>query len=637
MNLRPKAFLLITVTSLLLSAALYYVAQNAIRQHTRRAENVIAHENVARVRQGLAQQLASLVQSNSAYARWDDAYQYVQDGNRGFYKGNLTESSMETIQANAVVYGRLNGELVFASGFDLAKYRKTPLPQGLRKHLQYNTPIVQNAAQGKGCKGLMSLPGGTLLISSLPVTQSDGSGPIRGFLFVGRWWDGSLKSELQRTTKLQFTVRSRDAKNAPADWQAAKASLNSPDNTKVVPLSSSNLAGFTRLDDYKGQPIALLRVDSPRPIYEQSEKNLKQLLMTIIALGLVSSVVTVFSIDYFILKRVSLLSNELDAIRGTANPTASVSVQGRDELSHLARDTNATLETLNQAHERLEERVAARTEELKTANMALHAEVVERQMLMGTLHELVTQLESARDEALRANQAKSEFLSRMSHELRTPLNAILGFSQLLESSALDEEQRESVDHVLGAGQNLLRLINEVLDFSLLDSSDFNLKSEPVELREVIAEVATQLAPLADKYKIALHYPAAETDTDAVWVNADIQRLQQILLSLISNAIKYNRPSGTVEIDYQIQWHQVRLRVCDTGPGLTAEQEERLFYPFDRLGAEHTAVSGTGVGLALAQRLAQAMNGELGYEPAPSGGSLFWIDLPSADAPATNNG
>ena len=607
-----------------------------MRQHTRHAEDIIARENVARVHQGLAQQIAPLVQSNSAFARWSDAYQYIQDGNRDFYGGNLTESSMETIQANAVVYGRLNGNLVFVSGFDLAKKRKTPLPEGLRKHLQHNSPIVQNAAQGKGYKGLMSLPGGTLLISSLPVTYSDGSGSIQGFMLVGRWWDDGLKSDLQRITKLQFTVRPWQADNLPSEWQTAKASLNSPDDTKVVPLSSSNLAGFTRLDDYTGQPIALLRVDSPRPIYQQSEKNLKQLLMTIIALGLIFSAIMVFKIDYFILKRVSLLSNELDTIRATANPTARVTVQGRDELSHLARDTNATLEALQQAHERLEERVAARTEELKTANMALHAEVVERQMLMGTLRELVTQLESARDDALRANQAKSQLLSRMSHELRTPLNAILGFSQLLASGPLLEEQEESIDHIVVAGQHLLRLINEVLDFSLLDSSSFILTLEPVDISSVIAQVANQLAPLADKHNIPLHYPSEEATTDTVWVNADIQRLQQILLSLVSNAIKYNRPGGTVEIDYQVQFHQVRIRVRDTGPGLTAEQQERLFTPFERLGAEHTAVGGTGIGLALAQRLAQAMNGKLGYEPQPGGGCSFWIDLPTADMPAANN-
>jgi signal transduction histidine kinase len=631
-TLRPKAILLITTTFLLLSLALYYVTQRAVRLHTQQAEDILALENVAPVQQGLAQQLAPVVLINTDYSRWTDAYRFIEDGNRDFYENNLVESTLETIRANVIIYGRLSGKLVFATGYDLKSNRKIALPTGLNPYLQIGGPILQSASEGKALQGLMELPEGTLLISAHPVTRSNGSGPVRGFMLLGRWWDDDLRKELEQTTQFHFSVRPWSAGDLPLDWREAKVALNKPDAVKAIPVSEANLAGFTRLQDFMGRPFLLLRVDTPRNLYEQSEENLQNLLITLIVLGLAFSTITAVTIDRFILRRVSLLSGELDTISANADAGARVTVQGQDELSKLASHVNSTLEALNFAREELEERVVRRTEELKTSNTALHAEVVERQMMMGTLRELVGQLEQARDESHRASEAKNEFLSRMSHELRTPLNAILGFAQLLESGTLDEEQEECVERISTAGRHLLTLINEVLDFSLLETGDFTLTLEPVAVTELLSHVANLLRPLAEKQNVSVVFLNADAENGDFLVTADQQRLQQILLNLVSNAIKYNRPNGTVEISLQRLYHQVRILVRDTGLGLSEEQRERLFTPFDRLDAGNLA-GGTGIGLALSRRLAQAMNGRLGCESQPDEGSLFWLELPAADEPA----
>ena len=238
-------------------------------------------------------------------------------------------------------------------------------------------------------------------------------------------------------------------------------------------------------------------------------------------------------------------------------------------------------------------------------------------------------LRSAKQEADRANQAKSEFLSRMSHELRTPLNAILGFGQLLEMEPLGPEQQESVQHILKAGRHLLELINEVLDISRIEAGRLTISPEPILLSEFLLEVQDLVQPLAAERNVELEGRATE-----VWgryVLADRQRLKQVLLNLLSNAIKFNRDPGTVAVSVgNASGDHLRIKVADTGLGIPPEKMARLFTAFDRLGAEQTGVEGAGLGLALSKRLAELMGGTIGVDSTVGEGSTFWVELPGVE-------
>lgn len=241
-------------------------------------------------------------------------------------------------------------------------------------------------------------------------------------------------------------------------------------------------------------------------------------------------------------------------------------------------------------------------------------------------------LELARAEADRANQAKSEFLSRMSHELRTPLNAILGFAQLLEMDSLSPEQREGVAHILKAGRHLLDLINEVLDIARIEAGRIALSPEPVRVREVLAEAFALVQPLAAEWNGSCTLVPPRCDGDP-FVLADRQRLKQVLLNLFANAVKYNREGGSVTATCKVVPERLRISVVDTGPGIAPEQIPHLFVPFNRLEADGTGVEGTGLGLALSRRLVEAMGGAIGVESTPGEGSTFWIELPLAQGAA----
>jgi signal transduction histidine kinase/ActR/RegA family two-component response regulator len=234
-------------------------------------------------------------------------------------------------------------------------------------------------------------------------------------------------------------------------------------------------------------------------------------------------------------------------------------------------------------------------------------------------------LQQATEDAQRANAAKSDFLSRMSHELRTPLNVVLGFGQILEMrGSLDERDSEAVEQILKAGQHLLELINEVLDLARIESGRMAISPEPVDIAELTADALALIGPLAQGRSVRITTELGGGDRH---VTADRQRLKQVLLNLLSNAIKYNREGGAVAVSCErVPGERLRLAVRDTGPGVPEGLRDRLFEPFERLGAENGRVEGTGLGLALSRQLIELMGGEIGVESREGHGSVFWIEL-----------
>ncbi len=263
--------------------------------------------------------------------------------------------------------------------------------------------------------------------------------------------------------------------------------------------------------------------------------------------------------------------------------------------------------------------------------------------LVGVFEDITERLrlreaERARDSAEAASRAKSEFVSRMSHELRTPLNAMLGFAQLLEldrKPPLAAHQHEWTAQIQQAGWHLLHMINDTLDLSRIESGHIKLEIANVDLGALVSGTVAMMQPGAAKRRIRI---ASALDPAAAAVRGDATRVKQIVTNLLSNAVKYNVDDGQVHVTSWAEGRDhVALAVQDTGLGMSAEQLQALFQPFNRLGREHGGTEGTGIGLVISRRLAELMGGRLEAQSQPGQGSTFVLTLPRAalsEAPHT---
>jgi PAS domain S-box-containing protein len=296
------------------------------------------------------------------------------------------------------------------------------------------------------------------------------------------------------------------------------------------------------------------------------------------------------------------------------------------ELTALSRDGKETVVSFNATT------FNDRDRKLRGV-FAAARDVTERKHFERALQETNAELDAAREAAEKANRAKSEFLSSMSHELRTPLNAVLGFAQLMGSEVPPPEPRQqrSIDQILKGGWYLLRLINEILDLSMIEAGKVTMSQESMSINDVLLDCKGMIEPQATKRGIAMSFPERG---DVFYVHADRTRIKQVMINLLSNAIKYNGVGGSVTVQcVNSGQDRVRISVKDTGAGLAADQLEQLFQPFNRLGQHDSVEEGTGIGLVVTRQLVELMGGHIGVESVVGQGTVFWVEFAASAPPA----
>jgi len=276
-------------------------------------------------------------------------------------------------------------------------------------------------------------------------------------------------------------------------------------------------------------------------------------------------------------------------------------------------------EELRDNNLRLENHVKERTHDLEASLSQLKKENAERVRTEQLLR-------IAKAEADDANKLKSEFLGRMSHELRTPMNAILGFGQILQSENNTSSQQESIDAIMKAGWHLLHLIDDVLDLTVIENKKINIQLEDIMLDELVLESISLMEKQAQKYNIHItNYVLGKNHI----VRGDKLRTKEVIVNLLTNAVKYNKKGGSISINLDAHDNMIKLLITDTGPGLTTEQQKTIFEPFNRLEASCTDIEGTGIGLTISKQLIELMHGNIGIESTNDEGCTFWISLPES--------
>lgn len=238
----------------------------------------------------------------------------------------------------------------------------------------------------------------------------------------------------------------------------------------------------------------------------------------------------------------------------------------------------------------------------------------------------ITHLLEAKLAAEEASRSKSLFLSSMSHELRTPMNAILGFSQIIDMTTKDGATKENIKEIISAANHLLELINEILGFSKIESGEIDLKYDSYSIKHIIEFCISMIKPSADKMSIRINNKLDSLPD--IKINIDEKWFKQVVLNILSNAVKYNKESGSVTIEYSVCDNKMLyLSITDTGKGIPLNQQNNIFYPFNRAGEEGSSIAGSGLGLVISKNLIEKMNGAIGLESSDEEGSCFWIKVP----------
>lgn len=353
MSIRGKVRFLV-VGSLVGVILISLLAYTTLVNNLAKLEENSTYQNVGRVLSAFSDELASLDGVTRDWASWDATYAFVQDSNQQYIKENVVSTTFTSIRLNFMIFADTTGKIVYSQGFDSENETEVPIPRSLELHLSANPYLLRYVNLESSISGLILLPEGPVLVASRPILTSDGNGPIRGAMVMGRYLDDSDVERLAKQTHLSLSVYQISSQVLPADFQAIVSTL-SKQKSLVRVLDKNVISGYTFLKDIYGQPQMVVRVDVPRDIYQQGRGGIDRLVGAILLVSLVGSVAAFTILQRQVLSRVGRLSRGVSHIGTSGDASSRVYMSGKDELSDLADKINGMLAALHDVHEQLNE------------------------------------------------------------------------------------------------------------------------------------------------------------------------------------------------------------------------------------------------------------------------------------------
>ncbi len=609
MKLGKKTLFIITISLLLLTLTLSLLASTQILGSFAAYEGQEIHEDVERAVHVLDDDIKEIGRLVRDWAYWDNVYDYIADPDIAFMQENMSSdigigeggTYFGEIKMSIIIFIDSSGTIVFGRNYNEATQTLEAVPQELAAILTLDHPILQHPDILKGNKGFITYGDTILMVCSRPILTTDGQGPPRGTLIMGRYLNYSRLEGFSRSTNLSLTIARVDDPNMPPDMQEASHTLHAQSNERFTTriINDTTIAGYALLRDMQNNPAFVIRTDSPRTIYAQGQTSVSYLIISFIIGVLIIGGIMMITLQTVVVSRLSRMSKRVRQISINNDLTTRLSERGNDELTMLAEDINKMLTIIAQSQEDLRIRETEACE--------------------------------ARNTAEQANQMKSQFLANMSHELRTPLNAIINFTRIIAAGMrgpVTDEQLDYLNRVRASGEHLLGLINDILDLSKIEAGRMELYLEQCSISELVRSTMSTAIGLTKEKPIEIVQDIALNLSP---VQADRTRLRQILLNLLSNAAKFT-DEGSITVKVWQRDEEICISVADTGVGIPAEKLSIIFEEFQQAeGGTDRSYEGTGLGLAICKRLVTMHGGRIWVESMPGKGSTFTFTLPSATA------
>lgn len=594
MSIRTRTLLIVGLTSLILIAALYAFSHLTLLQGYITLEQETVTRNMERALNALQEEVAFLRRTSHDYAHWDDTYDYIRGLDDSYIETNAFEVVFRNYGLNFILFVNDAGEVLYGQAFDLETGELLPVSENLLTLVTNNDALIHpRDADGNfiqdGLAGIVMLPEGGIILSAAPIFPSIVEGMSSGALIWGRFINDQLVARLSEQTELTLLINvAAPNENDPDFAEVLPTVLQQP--FVIAPRSDAVIDGYTLLRDLNDQPALILEAEVPRAIYQQGRNSLSYFLMSLVLLGVISALTIAVLLEKGVLSRVAYLSRHVSEIQTSGDVTSRLSMSGNDELTNLATNVNAMLESL----------------------------------------QVQEKIKLARDNALEAARLKAEILANVSHDARTPLTVIQMRTELLLQGAygtMNERQQKILNTILISAHQLLGFVNNLLEGSQLEAGRLELRIGEFNPAQLLNSVETSLSPLAAKKNLQLKTEFGDNVPPILL--GDQSRLDQILTNLISNAIKFTSEGSVTAKIYQADQEHWALEVEDTGIGISLEQQEHIFTPFWQVDSSTTraANSGVGLGLAIVQQLTQLMGGQVSVKSNPGSGSVFTVVLP----------
>ena len=551
-----------------------------------------AHDDIQRCIDAVRREQYHVGLLATDWATWDDTYAFIEDGNDAYKASNLTEEAFEGNRIDLILFLDKNHQIMFSQTFNSGDGEDNSL-DGTEQCQAIQQSLGMLIWDKDKVDGVLETSSGIVLISSRPILTSQGDGPCRGRLIMGRFLDEEMLDLLREQTKVSFdiAITDRGSDAAPLGEIAVRYS-------NAAELDASGVFE-TLMDERVAQVNAVL----PRLITLAGRKVIQFSLAATVGTVMLLLWGLLWFVQCFLVRQVEHFSDHIKGIRKSQDLSARMKPGRIEEFRRLSLEYNQMMSRLDREDQRRKR--------------------AERRLLKS-----IRNARELKEKAQAADIAKSEFLANMSHEIRTPMNSIIGFCDVLSEEPLTAEQRDYLGHIHKSGRALLSLINDILDLSKIESGNFTLLPVDAELNEILTDAVGAMRPLAERKGIDLEFAADADLPERFYV--DPERVRQCLINLIGNAIKFT-DSGRVRVrvfpEAVAEAPLICFEVQDTGIGIPQDRLGSIFDAFMQAdGSTTRRFGGTGLGLTITRTLAEMMGGTLAVTSEVGQGSTFTLRI-----------